>query len=458
MMQSRMKTLFRYVGPSVAAMLTNFLYVVVDGIFVGRGVGTIALAAVNIAIPFTSIVVALASMVVMGGASVTTIRLGRGDQKGANDAFMASGTITLAVATAMTLLGTLAPGFIAGISGASPALMPEAIDYIRYYCLFAIINSLAIWAATFVRNDGRPGLAFCGMVAGAVANVFLDWLFVFPLQMGVKGAAIASGLGQVVALAILATHFLRKKGTLRIARFRLSAALVGKVFLRGAPELVSQLGTPITTLCYNYVVMAALGEIGVAAYSVIGYLLTLILGVFLGVSQGIQPLIGNCFGANDKPGQRFYLRAGIILNVGLSALIYLVLTVWGRGIIATFNADAQMGQIAYDAIRIYGLSFVVAAANIILTTYYFSTKRSGRALTIASCRSLVLNTLCILLLPGLLGSGAMWWSVVAAEAATLLLGAGFLLYDKATAASGSEKETNRMPAKAGAARPEHLSA
>ncbi|NLW79327.1 MAG: hypothetical protein GXY32_07960 [Ruminococcaceae bacterium] len=120
-----------------------------------------------------------------------------------------------------------------------------------------------------------------------------------------------------------------------------------------------------------------------------------------------------------------------------------------------------MGQIAYGAIHIYGLSFVVAAANIILTTYYFSTKRSGRALTIAACRSLVLNTLCILLLPGLLGSGAMWWAVVAAEAATLLLGAGFLLYDGAAArraALQGGSPVGRGPAKGSAARAKHLSA
>ncbi|MDL2214284.1 MATE family efflux transporter [Clostridia bacterium OttesenSCG-928-O13] len=426
-MNSNAKTLTKYVVPSVAAMMVNFLYVVVDGIFVGRGVGTNALAAVNISIPYTSFVIALASMLVMGGASVTAIRMGRGDDKGANDAFMTSAVLVAGTAAILTLIGVFLPGPVAALSGASDALMQNTIDYIRYYCLFAVVNGLAMLCTTFVRNDGRPGLAFAGMVSGALANIFLDWLFVFPLQMGIKGAAIASGLGQLLSLAILSTHFLHKKGALRVRRFSFTFALARKVLWRGMPDLITQMGTPITTLCYNYVVISALGEIGVAAYSVIGYLLTLILGVFLGVSQGIQPLIGNCFGAGDTAGERYYLKAGLALNLGLSALIYAGLFIFGPQVISVFNGDAELGRIAYEAIRIYGLSFVVASVNIIFTTYYFSTKRSGHAIAIAALRGLCLNILFILTFPSLFGAGALWWAVVAAEIGTAAVGITFLL-------------------------------
>lgn len=434
-MQANRKTLLRYVLPSVASMLVNFLYVVVDGIFVGRGVGTNALAAVNIAMPYTTAVIALVSMLIMGAASVTAIRMGRGDVDGANDAFMTGNVLVLLVSLATTALGVLWPEAVARVSGASPVLMADTVNYIRYYSLFIVVNSFAMVFSTFVRNDGMPILSFVGMVAGALANVFLDWLFVFPLGMGVVGAAIASGLGQFVALFILVMPFVRKRGALRIRRVRLTRGLVGKVFARGLPELVTQLSQPVTTLCYNYVVLRAMGEIGVAAFSVISYLLTLILGVFLGVSQGIQPLIGNAFGCGDRDGERYTLRAGLLINTVLSVLVYGGLLLGGRGVIGLFNPDGEMIRIAYGALRVYGFSFVLASVNIVLTTYFFSTKRTGYAVAIAVARGLSLNILFILAMPALLGPDSMWYAMIAAELGALLLGVGLLARGRAQAAS-----------------------
>lgn len=129
--------------------------------------------------------------------------------------------------------------------------------------------------SVFVRNEGSPALSFVGMCAGAAANILLDWLFIFPLQTGVVGAAIASGLGQVLTVLILLTHFLRRKGNLRIQRLRPNGALIRKVCRRGVPEAATQLTTPVTALCYNLMLARLIGDIGVSAFSVLSFIYSL---------------------------------------------------------------------------------------------------------------------------------------------------------------------------------------
>ena len=210
-MKDRNRTLLRYILPSAGGLCVTYLYNIVDGIFVGQGVGHPALAAVNITVPFITTLVALSSLFAMGGSTVIAIRLGRGDQKGANDAFLTAFCMTLVLSAVLLAVGTLLPEQIALLCGSSPEILPLARDYLFYYTLFSIPFLMSNCLSVFVRNDGAPGLAFFGMCAGAVANIFLDWLFIFPMQMGIIGAAVASGLGQILSFLILISHFLRKK-------------------------------------------------------------------------------------------------------------------------------------------------------------------------------------------------------------------------------------------------------
>ena len=248
-MQKKNTTLFHYILPSVGGLCVTYLYNIVDGVFVGRGVGHLALAAVNITVPFITTLVAISSLFAMGGSTVIAIRLGRGDRKGANDAFMTAFIMTLLLSVILLLIGTLLPEKISLLCGSSPEILPLAKEYLFYYTAFSIPFLLSNCLSVFVRNDGAPELSFVGMCVGAVANIFLDWLFIFPLQMGIMGAAVASGLGQVLSFVILISHFIRKKGQLRIGKFKYSIALTGKICKRGMPECISQLNTPVTAFC-----------------------------------------------------------------------------------------------------------------------------------------------------------------------------------------------------------------
>ncbi|MCC8165740.1 MAG: MATE family efflux transporter [Planctomycetes bacterium] len=435
-MDSRVKEIGRYVIPSVSSMVVTFAYAVVDGMFVGRGVGANALAAVNIALPFNIFLLAAAYLIITGAATVFAIRTGRGDRAGANTVFNASGVLVIAVSALFAAIGVFWPERIAILSGASEALMENTVTYLRYYCMFSVIWTLSTWLAVFVRNDGRPSLAFWGMVAGAIANIFLDWLFVFPLQMGVKGAAVASGLGQVLSFAILATHLIGNRGVLRVRLLKPSLALVGKIVKRGVPEMITQLYHPLTVFCYNLVIIRTVGEDGIAAFSIITYIAAMFIGIFSGVSQGIQPLLGQSFGRNEHRNVTFYFRAGLVLNVVLSFSLYLAMVFGGGWLYGFFTTDPGLISLAEMIWKYNALAFVFASVNIVFTTYFFSTKQTPSAVVTAGCRGLLFNTICIFTFPLLFPADYVWFAIVASEVATIAI--AMWMKNRASAALAGE--------------------
>lgn len=269
--------------------------------------------------------------------------------------------------------------------------------------------------SAFVRNDGAPRLAFWGMVVGAVSNIALDWLFIFPLQMGVKGAAIASDLGQVMACLLLSTHFIRRKGALSLSVRVLEPGLRREILLRGLPEFVNQMGQPVTIFCYNLLVMRLLGDIGVSAFSVVNYLVVITTAVFMGVSQGVQPLISRSFGEQNETRERFFFQKGLKVNFLLALSVNLIMLVFGKGIISVFNSDAQLISIAYSCINTYGISFLFASVNIVWITHLLATKRTGQSILLSVLRGFLCNTLFIFLVPALLGDRAVWTGIIVAE-------------------------------------------
>ena len=421
------KTLCRYIFPAVGGLFATYLYNVVDGIFVGQGVGTAALGAVNIGVPFITLMVAIAAMFPMGGATVAAIRMGRGDREGANQAFLTALGLTLAASLLLTAVGMAFAQQIVDLSGAeqlSAEMRAMSRDYLFYYSAFSIPMLLSTCLSVFVRNDGSPALAFWGMCAGAAANIFLDWLFIFPLQMGVIGAAVASGLGQVLSVLVLLTHFLRGRGQLRIRLFRPGRALVKKICKRGVPEAMSQLTTPVTALCYNLVLSHMVGDLGVSTFSVLSFLYSLANAILSGVAQGLQPLWGNGYGKQDTAGLRFCLRRGLAIDLALAVLIWGLLFAFDQPVIRIFNQDPALVEAASAALPVFALSFIPMALNLIYTAFLFSTKRTAQADCIALSRGVAVKALAIFALPALFGETAVWAAPLAAEAATLFLAVG----------------------------------
>ena len=421
-MNEKTKSLLGSIFPALGGLFVTYLYNVVDGIFVGRGVGSAALGAVNIAVPFITFVVALAAMFPMGGATVVAIRMGRGDKEGANNAFMTAFSATLLLSVVLMTVGMVFSSQIVDLSGAkklSAQMREMSAQYLFFCSAFSIPMLMGTCLSVFVRNDGSPTLSFVGMCAGAAANIFLDWLFIFPFKMGIIGAAIASGLGQVLTVLVLLTHFLHRKGDLWIKSFKISCALVAKVCKRGVPEAVTQLTTPVTALCYNLMLARLVGDIGVSTFSVLSFIYSLANAVFFGVAQGLQPLWGQCYGRKDTDGIKWYFHSGLIINAVLSVLTYGGLFFFDLPVICIFNKEPELIGTASAALPLFALSFIPMALNLIYTAYFFSTKRTVTADAVAVSRGVAVKALMIFCIPLIFGAEAIWIAPFMTEVLTL---------------------------------------
>lgn len=426
----RRKNLVNYVVPATLTTACTFLFTVVDGIFVGRGIGSNGLGAVNIAVPFTLICAALFMLSSIGGVTITAIRMGRGDAAGANQAFMHSFTATAVIAAILSAAGVFFTVPIARLLGADETYLPLVKDYIFWYSLFVIPSGLSVNLQSFCRNDGSPRLVAVATFVGTAFNIFGDWLFVFPLKMGLMGAALATGLSQTITLLIVLTHYFGNSGSLRFRKFQPEGRLYRKVVFRGLPEMIAQFATPVTTLWMNRVLLEQIGADGVNAFSVISYVASFTMSILFGSSEGLQPLFGQSYGARDEADLKYYFRAGLGISIVGSTFIVILTLLFGRPICSLFGTDAQTLELVISSMPRYTWGFILAGVNILISAYLYSTKRSKPAIVLNTLRSLVVNTIVITGLPTLLGKGIVWYTFGIYEAVVLVLAVALLKFSE----------------------------
>lgn len=239
--------------------------------------------------------------------------------------------------------------------------------------------------------------------------------------MGVIGAAVASGLGQIVSLLVLLSHFIRKHGNLRIRHFTIQPVLIKKICKRGAPEAVTQLTTPVTALCYNLVLAGLVGDIGVSTYSVLSFIYSLANAILSGVAQGLQPLWGNSYGKQDTKEINDYFRFGMAINLVLSVLVSAGLILFDEPVIRIFSQDIDLIKAASKALPVFALSFIPMALNLVYTSLLYSTKRTKQSDIIAICRGIVIKAIAIFCIPVILGSKTIWAAPLVAEMITFAI-------------------------------------
>ena len=417
---TRAKTVMKYVLPTILSQCAFFLFTIIDGIFVGHGVGTDALGAVNLAMPFIMIISAAFMLTTIGGVTITAIRIGRKDFEGANNAFMHALLCTLVFSAVFTITGTFFRRPLAALLGASDVYADMVSEYLLWYSIFTIPSAFAAALQGFGRNDGAPVFVMVSTIVSTLLNIFLDWLFVFPLKMGIGGAAIATGISQTASFVIIGSHFIRKRGNLRIKKFTFDKLLMFKVLKRGFPEMLSQLTTPITIFCMNLVIAKYIGNNGINAYSIVGYIISFAFAVFIGVSEGMQPLFGQSYGDKNDGDLRYYRKSGLIWSLCGSVIVYVLIIITGRAICLMFGADNAATELAITAIPKYGWSFLFGAMNTIISAYLYSTKRTKEAVIVNILRGFIFTPLCVVILSLLSGGGMIWFTVGIAEAITFV--------------------------------------
>lgn len=430
--QSCLKEFARYGAFNVLGMLGISCYILADTVFISRGVGTDGLTALNLAIPVYSLMHGCGMMVGMGGATRYAIWKGQKAHEQTNRLF----TGTVYGGLLLAVLFMLAGGFFAeGLSrlmGADSVVFGMTSTYIRVILLFApafLMNDILI---CFVRNDGNPRLSMLAMVGGSLFNIVFDYLFIFPMGLGIFGAVLATGVSPVISLLILSGH-LRKKTCgfcLRPAQPDFKGAFLAAVL--GIPSFITEISSGIVILVFNSVILKLQGNVGVAAYGVIANLSLVVVSVFTGIAQGMQPLISRAYGKNDKkmPGQ--VLRYGLLTAAFLSAAIYLLVFLFAEQITEVFNSEGnrELQEIAATGLRLYFTGILFAGFNIILSIFFSSLEKAVPAQAISLLRGLALMIPMALLLPAFFGIRGVWLSFPVTEGVVALLGSLLLLYEK----------------------------
>lgn len=423
------KSFVRYAVQGSLGMLALSCYILADTFFIAQGVGADGLTALNLALPVYSFVYGTGLMLGMGGAAQYSIHQSRGQQKKA-DGIFSMGLLLLGGAAAFYLLmGLFFSNGITRLLGADAKVYEMTHTYLRVIFLFSPFFMTNNFLLAFVRNDGAPHLAMAGMIAGSFGNVILDYIFIFPLGMGIFGAVLATGCAPVMSILILSPYLLGKKRSFHWTRPDWGS--IPKLLATGLPSLLSELSSGIVIIVFNFLILRLLGNTGVAAYGVIANLSLVVVAIYTGVSQGVQPLISRAYGEGKREVQRVLLQMGFWTIVGVSALLYAGIFFGASPIAAVFNSarDPLLQQTAEEGLKLYFTGAVFAGVNILLSTTLAAVDRAVPAQIVAFLRGFGVIIPMAFLLSAVFGMMGIWLSFPAAEGITAVA-AVFLLQKK----------------------------
>lgn len=411
---------FRYAVPQMVGLLFNSIYTIVDGIFIGNRLGRDAMAAAAVSVPLIEILISLALATASGAAVMIAAQLAQGKKAAAREIFntaiwMIGGT-GLFIASAGNLF--LRP--LAQLLGATPDILNEAAVYLRYIVTFAPFQLFSFLLGSMVRNDGRPKLAMAAMILGAVSNIVLDYAFMYPLNMGIAGAALATALGPIFSILILLPHFLLRKGSLCFTRCSLRPKVIKQILFYGFPSFIMEFTIGMVTFIYNFAIRYfGFGEIGLAAYLVIGYLMLILLTIFLGMAEGLQPVFSYFMAiqAEEKNRDMRRFSTGVFLGVGL--ISYGLIAFFSGNFFSIFSPnDLELIAFSQSKSMVYFCGFFLAGFNILMISFWQSTASIKRALVISLSRSLLWPSVLMIVLPLIFGREAVWICQSSSETAT----------------------------------------
>lgn len=417
------RSFFRYVLPSLGAMVLFSSYTVIDGIFVAKGVSDVALAAVNLSLPFLNILSGLSVLLTMGTSTLCAFALGSGDRRRAEETFTRTVVLLLVLSLAVTLLVCLFARPLAWLLGARELTMDYAAQYLHIVCLFSLCFLLSYCLEVMVKVDGRPFLAVLGVAVSAVVHVGLDWIFIFRLGWEVRGSALATGLAQLGSLVFFLGYFLSGKSNLRFRRFSPRFGELKQILPLGVADCSIELMLGFLTLVYNHVILGTIGEEGLPIYAVIAYLSLLVSMVMQGIAQGMMPLVSLAVGHGDRGAVRSFLRK-CMLTVGVTAvLIELVCQLCPEGLVSLLlEGENVLFAPAVTALREYAVSYLFAGFSIALAGYFAALGRGGASMVQSIGRGFVLLPGALLAVMALTGGTGIWWAATVGEVLSLSLG------------------------------------
>ena len=415
------KVFFHYLVPAVCSTLVTSVYLLVDTLIIGQGVGALGISALNIFMPFFLLFNGIGLLFGIGSGILISSEDGMGNKKKANQYFATGFVSILSIAIILGLIWNYYLQPLCVILGANSDTIDLVLEYGKCIMAFAPVFMMSNYFAPIVRNMKNPKLVMCAVLTGSVLNVILDYVFVFPMDMGMFGAAAATVIGSLTTLLVLSTHFIKKQNRVKINKETISLNLLAPIFKCGFSSLIMEVASGFVIFIFNIKILKYIGNNGIVVYGIISNCVLVGLALFNGVAQAAQPIIATNFGAGLNTRVKKVLKYALITTTIIGVSLFAVVFLFTGQIIKVFvQANSEILSVGIPALRLYLSAFCIMNINILISSYFQSVGKEKVAIYISIIRGFLLNIVLAFLLPSVLPSTVLWVVVPVSELITLV--------------------------------------
>ena len=417
------KLFIKFSIPAIISMVIAGAQIIIDGIFLGNFVGQNALASVNIVQPFMQVIIGFSMIISVGSLSFIGRSLGEGKKEEAQNIFKTAFVCITIISLVIVLVGRLFSVEIAVLLGANEVLLEGVSIYTRTISIFAPLMCLMFLFGFTNRVVGKPELYLRGMILSLIVNISLDFILIKQLNLGIRGAAFATGIAYVAAFFVGARPMLIKKNIVNIFSGKFDKSVIIPMVYNGSSEAVIAIAIAITAYLFNITFMKIAGEAGVAAFATINYISQFGILIMFGISDGIGPILSYNYGNKKHERLNNTLKLASKVNLIVGLILFFILFVFGEQLVSLFaSGKEEVLNLAVGGARIYAFSFLVCGFNIINSGYFTAIGDARSSIIIAASRGIVFIILGINILPLIIGINGVWLTVPLAESMTFIIG------------------------------------
>ncbi len=424
-------SLLRFALPSMIMMVFMSLYSIIDGVFISRFVGSDALSASNIIFPVITVIIAVGIMLATGGSAVVARKMGEGRFQEARSNFTMLVSVGVGFGLVVLLIGNIWINPIVKVLGATPRLLEDSISYLSILLYFAPMYMMQMLFQTFFVTAGVPQLGLGATIAGGVANAVLDFVFMGPMQMGVTGAAIATGIGQAIPAVIGLFYFFLNRKEVYFVRPHFDGKVLKESCMNGSSEMVSNLATSVITFLFNIIMLRLRGEEGVAAITIALYGQFMFNSLYMGYSMGVAPVISFNYGRKNTTLMKRIIKICVGFIAVSSIIMVAISLLMNNLVVSIFSPKgSRTYEIAVAGCFLFSFNYLFSGINIFSSSMFTALSNGKISAIISFMRTFVFLILSILIMPIFIGESGVWLSVPFAEFMTVFIAVSFLLSNR----------------------------
>ncbi len=416
------KKFARYVSQNILGMIGVSCYIIADTFFISKNSGADGITVLNLALPLFNMIFAIGAMIGIGGATRFAIYKAQGKKK-YEDYFTNAIIWAVLLSLIFVVAGLCFPEKVVALMGGDKEIIKLGVGYNKIILSFAPFFMLNQVVSSFVRNDNAPTLAMIATVSGSLFNIAFDYIFMFPMGLGLTGAALATAISPIISILICSIHFFNKENNLKIKKIKPSILVLKRSCQLGVAAFIGELSGAVTTMVFNYRILDLAGNIGVAAYGVIANFALVATATFNGVAQGTQPLVSEEFGRGEINKVRKLLYMAVSTALVIAVAIVGVVYAFTDEMVALFNSEGNevMAEYAFKGMRRYFPGFLFAGINIVVSVILSATTHAIPSFIISFFRGAVGIVACCIVLSMIYGLSGIWGSFMVTEILAMVI-------------------------------------